>query len=117
MNRIQPTLDQRVELEQPGCIHANMDLYKWAFKAIPWVGSDLLRQCFQLAIRAREIDMRASPYELSAYGDFPPIKIETREGRTEYEAFQREIFEAGTLLRGKLIDQLVNVLGAIDRTS
>ena len=31
-NRLQPTLETRHQNEQPGCIHANMDLYKWAAK-------------------------------------------------------------------------------------
>lgn len=110
LNRIQPSLDRRGELEQPGCVHANMDLYKWAFKSLPWIGSDLVGDCFRLALEAREIDMRASPYDLSAYGDYPPICIETKQGRVEYESHQRRLFEAGRLIRSRLIDQLVAVL-------
>ncbi|NIP97292.1 MAG: 3-methyladenine DNA glycosylase, partial [Akkermansiaceae bacterium] len=58
---MQPDLWSREANEQPGCIHANMDLYKWTAKALPWAGSDLLWDCFELALRAREVDMRASP--------------------------------------------------------
>ncbi len=36
LNRLQPTLEGRPGFEQPGCVHANMDLYKWAHKAMPW---------------------------------------------------------------------------------
>ncbi len=32
--------------------------------------------CLELAAEARELDMRASPYDLTAYG-FAPIAIET----------------------------------------
>ena len=84
LNRLQPGLLTREENEQPGCIHANMDLYKWAAKALPWISSDLLWQCFHLALKAREIDMRASPYDLTGFG-YEPIPVETTEGRSTYE--------------------------------
>ena len=106
LNKIEPTLESRPELEQPGCIHANMDLYKWAFKSMPWVGSDLLLRCFRLALFAREIDMRASPYDLSSYGDFDPILIETSEGRSQYERLQREVADRAAPLRRELIEQI-----------
>lgn len=108
-NKLQPTLDERHDFEQPGCLHTNMDLYKWAAKCMPWVGSDLLWECFQLAIKTREIDMRASPYDLTQYG-YSPIKIETAEGRNEYEAIQRNISEAAKPLRQRLIDTLQQII-------
>ena len=104
-NRLQPSLDARQDFEQPGCLHTNMDLYKWASKCMPWVGSDLLWQCFQLALAARELDMQASPYDLTRYG-YAPIKIETAPGRTEYEKQQREIHARAQPLRQHLIDTL-----------
>ena len=110
LNKVQPTLDSRPELEQPGCIHANMDLYKWAFKSMPWIGSDLLLRCFRLALFAREIDMRASPYDLSAYGGYEPILIETAEGRAQYERLQREVAQRAAPLRRELIEQIESLL-------
>jgi len=112
LNKTEPTLDSRHEMEQPGCIHANMDLYKWAFKAMPWIGSDLLFRCFRLALFAREIDMRASPYDLSSYGDYQPILIETAEGRAQYERLQREIADQAAPIRRELIEQLQSVSNA-----
>ncbi len=109
LNRIQPTLDTRHENEQPGCIHANMDLYKWAAKSMPWIGSDLLLEIFRLATRLRDLDMRASPYDLSAWG-VVPVKIETSGGRREYEAEQRKLAEEARGLRDKLIGVLGDVL-------
>ena len=88
LNPLSPTLEQRMQLEQSGCLHANMDLYKWCAKLWPWVGSDLLRECFELALEGRELDMRASPYDLSHLG-YPPIAIETPAGRQDYETYQR----------------------------
>lgn len=112
LNRIQPTLDTRHENEQPGCVHANMDLYKWAAKSMPWIGSDLLLETFRLALRLRDLDMRASPYDLSGWG-VVPVKIETAEGRREYEWEQRRLAEDARCLREKLIHSLDRVLSAV----
>ena len=110
LNKIQPTLESRPDLEQPGCIHANMDLYKWAFKSMPWIGSDLLLRCFRLALFAREIDMRASPYDLSSYGDYEPVLIETAQGRQQYEQLQRSVADRAAPLRRELIEQLESLI-------
>jgi hypothetical protein len=109
LNRLQPNLPDRPEFEQPACVHANMDLYKWAFKAMPWAGSDLLMDCFELAMELRDLDMRASPYELSAYG-LEPVRIETAEGRREYEKEQARLAEKARPLRERLIGVLDRVL-------
>jgi hypothetical protein len=76
---------------------------------MPWVGSDLLLETFRLAVRLRDLDMRASPYDLSAWG-VVPVKIETPEGRREYENEQRKLAGEARGLRGKLIDSLGRVL-------
>ena len=107
LNRIQPSLESRHENEQPGCIHANMDLYKWAAKSMPWIGSNLFLETFRLAHLLRDLDMRASPYDLSAWNVLP-VKIETPEGRKEYENEQRRLATIAADLRGRLI-------GALDR--
>lgn len=98
--------------EQPGCIHSNMDLYKWAFKLYPWVGSDLILEAFKLAIEARTIDMKASPYDLEAFG-LEPIRIETEEGRIEYKEAQEAIFEKGLPVREKLIGEYEILLNTV----
>ena len=110
MNRLQPSLEGRLSMEQPGCVHANMDLYKWAAKAMPWVGSELLLDCFELAMALRDLDMRASPYDLAAWG-CEPIHIETAEGRTVYELEQRRLAVAAVPLRARLISGLEKALG------
>lgn len=108
-NRVQPELMTRAEMEQPGCVHANMDLYKWAAKSMPWVGSDLLADCFELAVELRTLDMQASPYDISSFG-FAPIRIETAAGRKQYEARQRVLAEKAAILRGRLTGVLRAVL-------
>ena len=89
LNALQPDPASRVGMEQPGCLHASMDIYKWAYKLTPVVPSDLLLDCFALARAIRELDMRASPYDLSDLG-YPPVPIESAAGKAEYVAAQRE---------------------------
>lgn len=101
LNRLQPERATTAQLEQRGCLHANMDLYKWAFKLAPFTPSELIADCFALAREVREVDMRASPYDLRALG-FAPIAIETAAGRAEYEAHQRSFAERGQPLRQRL---------------
>ncbi len=109
LNKFNPTLDSREQYEQPGCIHTNMDLYKWAYKSSPWISSQLLQQTLQLAIHARTIDMQASPYDLSAW-NLSPIKIETLEGRREYQKLQLQLAEKSKPIRQQLINQLSLIL-------
>lgn len=101
LNVVKPRLETRLELEQGGCLHTNMDLYKWAYKLWPWIGSDLVAEAFLLAVQAREMDMRASPYDLSDLG-FVPIAIETEEGRAEYREMQQAFAERSAPVRAKL---------------
>jgi hypothetical protein len=102
LNLLSPTRDRQRELEQPGCLHANMDLYKWAYKLSPLVDSELVADCFALARDIRELDMRASPYDLTALG-FPPVPVETPEGRAQYAAAQRAFAVRAAPLRERLI--------------
>lgn len=111
LNRLQPDLESRVLLEQPGCLHANMDLYKWAAKSMPWVGSELLLDCFELAVELRELDMRASPYDLGGWG-YEPVRIETTEGRQIYEVEQKRLAIKAGPLRNRLIAALRRTLRA-----
>lgn len=101
LNVLNPVLETRLEMEQAGCLHANMDIYKWAAKLWPWIGSDFLAQTFFLAKEGRELDMRASPYDLLDLG-FEPICIETEEGRKQYQIEQQRLTERSTPLRKEL---------------
>jgi hypothetical protein len=82
-----------------------MDLYRWAFKFAPFTPSELIADCFALARDIREVDMRASPYDLRKLG-FAPIRIETPEGRVEYESYQRDFAQRGQPLRARLLTLL-----------
>lgn len=105
------TRADQVTREQPGCLHANMDLYKWSFKLVPLVSSQLLLDCFELACDARELDMRASPYDLGEY-DYTPIPIETPSGRAEYVRRQAELAERAAALRAALLATCEELLEA-----
>ena len=110
LNAFQPVLETRLDMEQGGCLHTNMDLYKWAGKLLPWCGSDLIGECFANAWTARQLDMRASPYELRLLG-YEPIPIETSEGRAEYERQQREIAATSEPLRERLRTLATELVG------
>ena len=101
-NAHRPTLELRPALEQPGCRHAGMDSYKWAFTLAPGIPSELTMDCFDHAKRAREIDMRASPYDLRDLG-FEPIPIETPAGRARYVLEQQGLADAAAVLRTRLV--------------
>lgn len=104
MNKQSLSRETFAENEQPGCLHTNMDLYKWAFKGFPWISSNLIRRAFILAVEARFVDMKASPYDLSSHG-LEPIKIETEEGRMEYLEKQKDIFQQSIPIREQLIQE------------
>jgi hypothetical protein len=109
LNQIQLTRDGQLANEQPGCLHANMDVYRWAYKLVPMVPSELVVDCFELAREIRSIDMRASPYDLSALG-FEPVRVETAGGRAEYARLQREFAERAAPLRARLISECDRLL-------
>ncbi|MFC0628484.1 3-methyladenine DNA glycosylase [Kribbella deserti] len=101
LNVLQPRRETQPLLEQGGCLHANMDLYKWASKLIPFTPGDLLLDCFELARDIRELDMRASPYDLQPLG-YDPIPIETPAGKAGYATAQRTFATRAHPLRHRL---------------
>jgi hypothetical protein len=111
LNTLQPSRETQVAMEQPGCLHANMDLYKWALKLGPAVPGDLLLDAFALAREIRVVDMQASPYDVSSYG-LEPIAIETPDGKAEYVRRQRGFAAASQALRARLLAACDALLGS-----
>jgi hypothetical protein len=111
LNTLRPGRDDRAAFEQPGCLHAGMDLYKHAFRLSPMVPSELVADCFELARDIRVLDMRASPYDLSDLG-YSPVRVETTDGKQEYVAAQRTFAERGQPLRARLIAETERLLAA-----
>jgi hypothetical protein len=90
-----------------------MDIYKWAYKLYPWISSELIGDAFLLAVDARTIDMKASPYDLQNRG-LEPIRIETEEGRKEYLQHQTAIWERGLPIRQSLIEAYNTLFSLFD---
>jgi hypothetical protein len=111
LNLLQPTRETQVANEQPGCLHANMDLYKHAYKLAPLVPAELIADCFELARDVRTLDMQASPYDLADLG-YEPVRIETAEGRARYVEAQRSFAERAAPLRGRLLAECDRLLAA-----
>ncbi len=116
LNAHVPTRENQSDIEQPGCIHANMDLFKYAMWFQPYLSGALVLDCFELSVFAREIDMRASPYDLDYLG-YAPIRVETPGGRNEYALLQREVASRASTLRAKLIDYLTTIQDVVDRSN
>jgi hypothetical protein len=110
-NTLTPTREGQLTLEQPGCLHAGMDLYKWCFKLAPAVPSDLTLRAFSLARDVRELDMRAAPYDLRELG-YEPVRVETAEGKAEYLEAQRAFTVRSNALRRELLGALERLDGA-----
>ena len=102
LNRLQPTRANQADLEQPGCLHANMDLLKAALKLGPACPGALLLDCFELARDIRVLDMQASPYDLTSLG-LDPVAVETAAGRGAYVERQRAFAERADPLRRSLL--------------
>ncbi|MFD2673710.1 3-methyladenine DNA glycosylase [Gulosibacter bifidus] len=112
LNQLQPTRAQQCALDQAGCLHANMDLYKWAIKLGPLVPGALLLDAFELAREIRWLDMRASPYDVSDYG-VAPVAIETPEGKAQYVRMQREFSQRAQAIRARLLEVITAAEAAV----
>lgn len=102
LNRRTLRRDDQVEWEQPGCLHAGMDVYKWAVKLGPLVPGSVLLDAFALARDIRTLDMEASPYDLTDWG-YDAVAIETPKGKAAYVARQRALSARGQELRQRLL--------------
>ncbi|AIG76952.1 Hypothetical protein AJAP_20455 [Amycolatopsis japonica] len=114
LNTLRPAREDQVDFEQPGCLHANMDLFKWAYKLDPFVPAELVGDCFELAADIRELDMRASPYDLASFG-YSPVRIETPEGRAEYARAQAGFARRAAPLREHLIAHCQRLLAELKK--
>ena len=117
-----PTRANQHLTDQPGCVHVSMDLFKWASKLFPLIDSEIILEALAVALQAREVDMRASPYDLTAYrhgqlgGTFrcDPICVETPEGRRQYAVEQGRLYAMAAPVRVRLIQGYEAVLDATE---
>jgi len=103
LNANAPRRDSQPQMEQAGCLHGAMDLYKWCSKLSPAIPSDLTMDCFELAVDVRRLDMAASPYDVSEFG-LAAVRIETPDGKREYAERQRVFAARGEVLRRRILD-------------
>ncbi|CAN0478636.1 unnamed protein product [Ascophyllum nodosum] len=111
-----------------------MDLFKWALKLWPLLPSEEMADALELAVACRMLDMRASPYDLTAHGRAPdgavgkggrkvarlppdswdsrPVRIETEEGRKEYQQAQLELYRKSMPVRRSLVSHIDRMLEA-----
>jgi hypothetical protein len=92
----------QLRLEQPGCVHAHMDLLKMTLRLQPFVDPTLLRDVLDIALASRRLDVAASPYDATAYG-VDVVPIETAEGRGEYRRQQLQLMERADPVRRELL--------------
>lgn len=114
------TRSDQLHLEQKACLHANMDLFKIAWRLQPFISSTLLVEALALALQSRTLDVEASPYDVSSYLGLKwnsandrathyetvhlnAVKIETEDGRKEYQQRQLQIMKKGEIVRTKLL--------------
>lgn len=113
-NVLRPRPADREAFEQPGCLHAGMDLYKHAYRLSPLIDAGLVLDCFEHARAIRELDMRAAPYDLRSLG-YQPVPIETPAGKAQYVRAQRDFAEQGAILRERLLEVCAELLAAADQ--
>ena len=89
---------EQPEFEQPGCLHAQMDLLKMYLKLQPFVDASLLLDVLEIALESRKLDVAASPYDSSSYG-IEAIPIETHEGRSLYRERQTDLYHRSQSIR------------------
>jgi hypothetical protein len=111
-NDFRPTRQNQPELDQAGCLHVNMDLYKYAMWFSPFIGSERVADAFAIARAARDLDMRAAPYDLTEYG-YEPIVLETTAGRQQYATEQRALAERAAPIRRALLTDIEGLTAAI----
>ena len=124
--RVKTSPALRTKNEQAGCIHTNLDLFKFSLRLWPFASSELVADALELAIRARELDMRASPYDLSSVSDFTelgrdfdltPVLIETESGRAEFRDSTMVLYRDSLPIRDRLIKVASSVLDCVSSTS
>jgi len=79
-----------------------MDLLKIALKLQPFVDGYLIGDVLEVAIKARRLDVEASPYDAREYGA-GIVAVETLEGRKIYKERQRALMEESEPVRIRLL--------------
>ena len=108
LNQTPLARDGQERNEQPACLHAGMDLYAHVAAMEAGAPGELLMDALRASFDAREVDMRSSPYDLSAWG-LEPIPVETAEGRAAFVAHQRLWIRRTQALRSRFLDAVARL--------
>jgi hypothetical protein len=92
----------QLRLEQPACVHAQMDLLKIALRLQPFLGAELLQAVLDVALVARRLDVAASPYDVVRYG-IHSLPVETAGGRSQYRKEQTALMKRAEPVRHELL--------------
>ena len=106
--------------EQPACVHYNMDFFKFALRLAPFIDATLLADALDVALKARTLDLRASPYDLtrchenSVDFDISPVPVELPAGRKLYTELQADVSRHAAPVRRRLADACRHVISAYE---
>ena len=92
-------------MEQPGCLHAGMDVYKWAFKLTRWCRASWWPTASTWRARSGCSTCRPRRTTCASSG-YQPVPIETPEGKAAYLERQRAFAERSNALRRRLLTVL-----------
>mmetsp|Transcript_37708 Transcript_37708/g.120994 ORF Transcript_37708/g.120994 Transcript_37708/m.120994 type:complete len:350 (+) Transcript_37708:1658-2707(+) len=115
--------DRQPFKEQRACVHYNMDLFKYALRLMPFIEAELLADALSVALQARTLDLRASPYDVRAWADpseggaMDPVPVETPAGRKLYTDLQADIVTQADPVRRRLASACDAILASIDSDS
>ena len=93
----------QLSLEQPACVHAQMDLIKMSLRLQPFLDASLLCECLQVGLEARRLDVAASPYDALELAGLEPVRVETPEGRAQYRQVQSQLMKRAAPVRRRLL--------------
>ena len=94
--------EDQLRLEQPACVHAQMDLLKIVLRLQPFCDAALLVRVLELSMDARRLDVAASPYDATDFG-VGVVPVDTEDGRAQYRKEQRVLMERAEPIRKELL--------------
>ena len=83
-NRHALTRQTQLDHEQPACVHANMDLLRYALRLAPFVDAALIGDALDVALQARDLDIRASPYLFAGAAPWRCVKSQVSRWRQTF---------------------------------
>jgi hypothetical protein len=67
------------------------------------VEAELVADTLEIALAARTLDVRASPYDATEFG-LDPVRVETPRGRAQYKREQLALMQRAAPVRARLLE-------------